>query len=67
MGRFPRTVGCTGHMVERFQNTEEEQSDPTLVDYWKTPFKLAKRESNAKAFFSSSRNRSIGRCQRKPI
>jgi len=38
------------HMVEIFQVTPEEQADPVLVDYWKTPFKLAKRESKCKPF-----------------
>ena len=38
------------HMAEVFQITPEEQDNPTLVDYWKTPFKLAKRESKCRGY-----------------
>jgi hypothetical protein len=38
------------HMVDIFQITPEEQADPVLVNYWGTPFKLTKRESNCRPF-----------------
>jgi hypothetical protein len=38
------------HMVNIFQITPEEQANPVLVNYWGTPFKLTKRESQCKTF-----------------
>lgn len=55
------------HMVDVFQITPEEQSNPALVDYWKTPFKLAKRESKCKSYLQFSKNQSIVMCRRTPI
>lgn len=37
-------------MVQRFNITAEEQQNPTLVGYWKTPFKLAKRVGPAQHY-----------------
>ncbi|WP_263411086.1 hypothetical protein [Terriglobus tenax] len=37
-------------MVDRFKLTPEEQQNPKLVDYWKTPFKLAKRKGPCQSF-----------------
>jgi hypothetical protein len=37
-------------MVSRFGISVAEQQDPNLVDYWKTPFKLSKRNGVSKPF-----------------
>jgi hypothetical protein len=37
-------------LVDRFRITPEEQADPNLVDYWKTPFKLSKRDGPSRSF-----------------
>jgi hypothetical protein len=37
-------------MVDRFKLSTEEQQNPNLVNYWKTPFKLAKRAGPCQNF-----------------
>lgn len=37
-------------MVDRFKLTTEEQQNPNLVNYWRTPFKLAKRPGPCQHF-----------------
>jgi hypothetical protein len=47
---FESVDGQLALMVSRFGISVAEQQDPNLVDYWKTPFKLSKRNGVSKPF-----------------